>query len=395
MFAQCCHDHLRELEQAFDLPAGAVLDELQFIVVADHDPGSPRAFIEVVGRHVRELVGGIKDPLHTALTTFADQPEHRGRGVGAHDHGRRLAHRVIQSKLGGLEHGAAVVPGYLVVLHVSGGKPCRRDDSVQQPQTSTVDAPAFEPGLVRRCVVAGRRQYGARMAEQRKVVGVIAGNASAPLVEVFDQEAQVEDVLFVRKDVVFEVSLVVEDVMEGDRTGANNRHDPCKAKRKEGALSGALMKVFVGYAARRRAVERRGVVGLTAGLLSSLAFSRRVAVLAMVLNDSLKMFNAPFATSPTMSWRLAWTFTRCKPRSASFSGSNPPATSSARLANLSARLADLLNLAFSVLAASRAGAVAASNRAVTLRLTLRAVGVPLRSKPLTCLRAVPIGSDAT
>src|SRR5207245_3267595 len=45
--------------------------------------------------------------------------------------------------------------------------------------------------------------------------------------------------------------------------------------------------------------------------------------------------------------------------------------------------------------ASFAGAVAALIRALSLRLALRADGVPLRSRSLTCLRADPIGSAAT
>src|SRR5712692_8839137 len=47
------------------------------------------------------------------------------------------------------------------------------------------------------------------------------------------------------------------------------------------------------------------------------------------------------------------------------------------------------------LTASLAGAVAAVNWFATWRLSLRAVGVPLRWSPLTCLRAEPMGSDAT
>ncbi|TMC72496.1 MAG: hypothetical protein E6J18_05205 [Chloroflexi bacterium] len=39
--------------------------------------------------------------------------------------------------------------------------------------------------------------------------------------------------------------------------------------------------------------------------------------------------------------------------------------------------------------------MAAFSRALKRRLTLRAAGVPFRSSPFTCLRADPMGSDAT
>jgi hypothetical protein len=63
------------------------------------------------------------------------------------------------------------------------------------------------------------------MAEQRQVVGVIAGDAALALLQVINEKAQVEDVRLVEEDVVLEPPFEREDVVVRDRTGAENH--PC------------------------------------------------------------------------------------------------------------------------------------------------------------------------
>src|SRR5258708_673966 len=95
-----------------------------------------------------------------------------------------------------------------------------------------------------------------------------------------------------------------------------------------------------------------------------------MAVRAIVLKDPLTMRSVRLATSPTTSGRRAWSFTRCRPLIAIFSGSLP-------LTSTPKTLTLLGSIAFS------------------LRLILRTVGVPFRSKLFTCRRAEPTGSLAT
>src|SRR5437879_13042940 len=83
-----------------------------------------------------------------------------------------------------------------------------------------------------------------------------------------------------------------------------------------------------------RRADRRGVaVFRDAAAGSSLAFSSLLATRAIVLNEPLNIFNVRLATSPTWSWRFAWTLTTCRPRIAIRSGRRPAATFPAALPN--------------------------------------------------------------
>jgi hypothetical protein len=55
-------------------------------------------------------------------------------------------------------------------------------------------------------------------------VRVVACHPSPALLEIVDEEAQVEDVRLVEKDVVLEVTLEREDVVVGDRAGTDDGH---------------------------------------------------------------------------------------------------------------------------------------------------------------------------
>src|SRR2546428_13638725 len=76
-----------------------------------------------------------------------------------------------------------------------------------------------------------------------------------------------------------------------------------------------------------RRADRRGAVALRGAETGrSLAFSSLLATRAIVLNEPLNIFNVRLATSPTWSWRFAWTLTTCRPRLAIRRGGRPAAT---------------------------------------------------------------------
>src|ERR1700736_5576738 len=153
-----------------------------------------------------------------------DQPQHRAGRVRPHDDRLRIRNRVIQTEAAGKIHRAAVVAGDLVVVQVGGREAGGRDLIVEQAQAAAVDPELLEPGAIFDRVRSGGREHGAGIAEQREVVCIVARHATTALLQVVDQEAQVEDVGLVRKDVVFESPLEAEDVVERDRTGADHAH---------------------------------------------------------------------------------------------------------------------------------------------------------------------------
>ncbi len=157
-----------------------------------------------------------------AFTAFVHKPFHCARVVGADDHCLRTRGRVVETQHGGLPHRAAVVTSQLVVVHVSRREAGRAQLAFEQPQSMAIDTACHEPVAVFGGVGAGRRQNRRRVAEQRQVVGVVAGHPTSALLKVIDQKAQVEDVGFVGKDVVLEATLEAEDVVERDRTCAND-----------------------------------------------------------------------------------------------------------------------------------------------------------------------------
>src|SRR5207248_8503261 len=101
-------------------------------------------------------------------------------------------------------------------------------------------------------------EHRGRMTEQGQVVGVVAGHAPTALLQVVDQEAQVEDVGLVEKDVVLESSFEGEDVVVRDRTRAEDHRTSTKAS---GNRKGAP---DTGRPLCSSLVRRRGV-GMRAG----------------------------------------------------------------------------------------------------------------------------------
>src|SRR5258708_9965159 len=93
----------------------------------------------------------------------------------------------------------------------------------------------------------------------------------------------------------------------------------------------------------------------------------------MVLNEALKMRSVRLVTSPTMSWRRAWSLTRFSPLMATFWGSF-----------------SLIGMPKSVTFSGRM----AFRRALKRRLGFRAVGAPFFFEPLTDLWADPLAAQA-
>src|SRR5713226_3537205 len=395
------HDQLRQLLQPIQVPTGALLNQLELVIVADQHPGAACTVDEVIAGHVRKLVSGVEHPGHAPVPALVHQALHRVGRIRSHDHRLGIRHRVVEAEAAREVHGAAVVAGDLVVVEVGSGEARGGDLPLDEAQAPAVDPHLLQPGAIFESVGSGSREHGAGIAEQREVERVVARHAASALLEVVDQEAEVEDVGLVGEDVVFEPALEAQDVVEGDGAGADHAHSRERltegAERKKGgavappsfgdsAYAAALRREVVRRTARRAVRALRGAAACRPG--SSLALASRLATRATVLNDPLKIFKDCVATSPTASWRFAWTLTSCRPRTAMRSGSRSPTTFSADLLAWSSFLAKPLTT-------SLAGAVAALNCRLSRRLTLRAVGAPLRSKPLTCLRAEPIGSDAT
>ena len=169
-------------------------------------------------------MGGVPDPAHPLLPTLADQPEHRGGGVWTDDHRLRVGHRVGQAQQVRAVHRAAVVAGDLVVVQVGGREPGGRVLLRQDAQAPAVDPEPLQPVAVLAAVGAGRGEDRRRVAEQDQVVGVVAGHPTPPLLHGVDEEAEVDDVGLVGKDVVSEVSSEGEDVVEGYRSARDYGH---------------------------------------------------------------------------------------------------------------------------------------------------------------------------
>ena len=208
--------HLRKLEQSLLVATGALLDELELIVVADHDPCATRAVSHVFGGHHRELVRGVKDESDLALAALVDETFHCFRIVGSNDHRVDRRRRVIQTEHGGAPHRPAVVTGELVVVQVRGGETGRAQLALEQAEPAAVDALAHQPVAVLDGVRACGGEDRGGVAEQRQVVRVVPGHTAPALLQVVDEKAQVQDVGLVEKDVVFEVTLEGEYVVVRD-----------------------------------------------------------------------------------------------------------------------------------------------------------------------------------
>jgi hypothetical protein len=217
-------DDLRQLQQAVDVALAALLDQLQLVVVADHHPRAVGAVHHVLGLHHRHLMRRVEYEPNATVATLADQPLHGARVVRSDDHRLDIRRTVIEAEHRRFPHRPAVVPGELVVVHVGGGESRRAHLTVEQAQSTTVDTSRREPVPILGRVVARSGQDPRWITQEREVVGVVAGDSSLALLQVVDQEAQVEDVRLVEKDVVFESPLEGEDVVVRDRTGTQD-HD--------------------------------------------------------------------------------------------------------------------------------------------------------------------------
>src|SRR5204862_3333068 len=176
---------------------------------------------------------------------------HRLRIVRTDDYGIDAWWSVVQAKRAGAPHRAAVVTGQLVVVHVGRGETGGAHLAFEKAEPLAIDSLRDQPIAIVRCVRARRGKHRGWMAEQRKVVGIVAGHATSSLLEIVDQEAEVEDVRFVEKDVVPEPALEGEDVVERDRACAEN-HCQLSVGRlteKEGRPAGRL--VGIGLSRRR------------------------------------------------------------------------------------------------------------------------------------------------
>ena len=167
-------------------------------------------------------MGGIEDEPDRSLAALTAEPHHRVRVVRPDDHRLHIPRSIVQAEHACAQHGPAVVAGDLVVVQVGGGEAGRGDLALHQAQSAAVHTTSLQPRSVLGGVGAGRRQHGGGIAEQGQVVGVVTRHPATPLVEVVDEEAQVEDVRLVGKDVVFEPAVEVQDVVVRDRPRAHD-----------------------------------------------------------------------------------------------------------------------------------------------------------------------------
>ena len=184
------HD-VRQVEQSLRITPCPLLDELELVVVADDDPRSRGAVGHIRAVHHRKLVRGVEDERHTALTALDHEALHCPRIVRADDHRIDMRRSVVETQHRGAPHRTSVVAGQLVVVHVGGGEARGAHLALQQAQPTAVDALRHQPVAILRRVAPRGREHGRRTPQQREVVGVVAGHATPPLLQVVDQEAEV------------------------------------------------------------------------------------------------------------------------------------------------------------------------------------------------------------
>ena len=215
-------DDLGAVEHALHVALRALLDELELVVVADHDPRAVDAVVDVRAIHHRKLMRRVKDEWHLAFSALANEPSHRSWIIGADDHCIDPGRRVVEAEVARSPHRSAVIARELIVIHVGRGESSGAHLAFDEAEPATVDVVRDQPVAIFGRVRPRGGEHRGGMAEQREVVGVVAGHAALSLLEVVDQEAQVQDMSLVGKDVVLEAALEGEDVVVGDRASAED-----------------------------------------------------------------------------------------------------------------------------------------------------------------------------
>jgi hypothetical protein len=198
--------------------AGLALDHGEFVVVANNAPGGVDSLTEIVRREDDDLKCRVEDHITGASAELPGVQAH-DLGIGRADDPEAAAlAEVGQIDRGCLASRAGIERGDLVAFEVRHHEGGRGQCAVVLDNIVHADAELIEGRAIGSEVVADRAHQMAGFAEEGQGIADVSGDAAALFSEGVDQEADRDDVGFLRDDVVSERAAESHDVVIRDRS---------------------------------------------------------------------------------------------------------------------------------------------------------------------------------
>ena len=203
-----------------------MLDDGHLVVAADDAPRQFDAFSQLLGSERYHLLRRIVDQPASGLGKLPSVSLHRLAGRGADHPENGVAPHVEHRELRGGDRRPRIKAGDLVAREIRRHEGRTGELRGHIDDSRRVDPQRFEDRPVVSKIRPARADEHRALSEQRKVVGDISGDAAPVPAQRIEQEADGEDVGFVRNDMVLKRTRVRHDVVEGERPADHDRRAP-------------------------------------------------------------------------------------------------------------------------------------------------------------------------
>lgn len=222
-------DHGADLGQRL---AGALAQQARFVVIDRAIGGEFQEVEQVLAVEHGQALTRIEDEGNARGMEVACVLEHGVAAVRRDDAETDVA-RVGDAIAVGLQHGARMEGGDLVVVEIGGNEGLGGEGAGQCAHVAALEAERLQTLHVGAAVVADGGHDHRLATEQLEVVGDIAGAAAEFAAHLGHVEADVEDVQLIRQQVVLEAVLEDHDVVVGDGSADQAFHRDVSVSRIE------------------------------------------------------------------------------------------------------------------------------------------------------------------
>ena len=216
-------------------PAGLGLDHVRLVLVGEQVRRPVDQVADQLAVAERELLARVGDERVPALTALVGVADHALGVVGRDQHERRVAHPVddrLELDQPGLAHGAGVERRELRHRGVGGAHEPRGVTGLGDAHRRAVDAVPLQPGAVVGEVVAGRPDQHRRDAEGAEAEAHVRRDATAPDLQLVDEEGDRELVELLDDEGVAELAAERHQVVSGDGSADQQGHVAAAYRRK-------------------------------------------------------------------------------------------------------------------------------------------------------------------